>query len=350
METGLIGLPLSGKTTIFNAVTGRHAATSLYAGGRKDMNIAEINVPDVRVDELSRLFAPKRTVHAKMVFKDMQIAFDERGGITPTSIAEIRNLTALAVVLRAFESDSVAHPDGRVDPAADLKKLLDSFIFTDYEVVQKRLERLEKEAKKGSREYQVLERLSVRLMEERPIGEDFLEESDINLLSGLNFITDKPLMVVANTGDAAIDCKPVEAVAGKLNMELFTLPGLIEMEIAQLEPADQKDFLAELGLTEPALNRFLQHIYRSLNLISFLTVGPDEVRAWSIRKGWNAQKAAGRIHSDLEKGFIRAEVVSCADLLALRGLAEARKVGKLRQEGKDYIVQDGDVMNVLFNV
>ncbi|MBI2889237.1 MAG: redox-regulated ATPase YchF [Nitrospirae bacterium] len=350
MLTGLIGLPLSGKTTIFNAVTGRQAATSQYAGGKKGMNIAEIEVPDPRVDALSDLFRPKRTTYAKVIVKDLQIAQDERGSIAPVSIAEFRSLAALLIVLRAFESDSVLHPSGHVDPAADLRRVVDSLIFSDYEVVEKRMGRLEKEAKKNSREYQILRDAAERLLGGRVIGEDFFSDGDVKLLSGLSLATTRPVIAVANTGEGAAGLTALESLTRDLGVPLFVVPGQLEMEIAQLEKSDQKEFLEDQGLKEPALSRFVQFIYARLNLISFLTVGPDEVRAWSIRKGSNAQKAAGQIHSDLEKGFIRAEVVSSSDLLHLKGLAEAKSAGKLRQEGKDYVVEDGDVLNILFNV
>ncbi|MBI2058947.1 MAG: redox-regulated ATPase YchF [Nitrospirae bacterium] len=350
METGLIGLPLSGKTTIYNAVTGRNAATSAYAGGKKDVNIADINVPDPRVDDLLALFRPKKTVYAKIVLKDLQVGFDETGGLASDALAQIRNLDMLVIVVRAFESDSVPHPSGKVDAAADLKKMVESLVFSDYEVVEKRMQRLEKEGKKGSREYEILERMGQRLLGNLPIGPDFVPEADLKVLSGLTFVTTKPILAVANTGDKKVDLSSAERTLGELKIDLFTLQGAMEMEIAQLGPDDQKEFLTDLGMKEPALNRFVRHIYKTLNFISFLTVGEDEVRAWSVQQGANAQKAAGRIHSDLEKGFIRAEVVTCSDLLALKTLAEARRQGKLRQEGKEYVVKDGDVLNILFHV
>jgi ribosome-binding ATPase len=350
METGLIGLPLSGKTTIFNTLTGKNAATSAYSGGKKEMNIAEINVPDTRVDDMTKLFKPKKTVYATVVFKDLQIEFNDQGGITPASIADIRNLTALAVIIRAFQNEAVPHPFEKVDPAADLKKIIDSLIFSDYEMIEKRMQRLEKEAKKATREYQILEKLAEKLMGGELIGEEMLSEEDLKLFAGFSFITNKPIIVTANLGEKSADLSGLEKMVKDYRITLFPLRGDIEMEISQLAKEDQKDFLADLGLTEPAMDRFLLYIYKTLNLISFLTVGEDEVRAWSIKKGSNAQKAAGRIHSDLERGFIRAEVVSYTDLNQAGNYAEAKKTGKQRLEGKEYIVQDGDVMNILFNV
>ncbi len=350
METGLIGLPISGKTTIFNALTGKNAATSAFSGGKKEMNIAEINVPDVRVAELSKIFKPKKSVYATVVFKDLQIEFNEQGGITPSSIADIRNLTAVAVTVRAFINEAVAHPFEKIDPAADLKKILDSMIFSDYEMIEKRMQRLDKEGKKSTREYQLLEKLAEKLMSGSLIGENFLSEDDLKLFAGFSFITNKPIVVIANLGEKSTDLSEVEKIINSHQLTLFSIRGDLEMEISQLPKEDQKDFLADLGLSEPAMDRFLQYIYKTLNLISFLTVGEDEVRAWSVKRDSYAQKAAGKIHSDLERGFIRAEVVAYDDLIHTGSLSEAKKTGKLRLEGKEYPVKDGDVMNILFNV
>ena len=350
METGLIGLPLSGKTTIFNTLTGKNAATSAFSGGKKEMNIAEINVPDVRVDELSKIFKPKRTIYATVVFKDLQIEFNEQGGITPVSTADIRNLTAIAVIVRAFENEAVPHPFEKIDPAADFKKILESMIFSDYEMAEKRMQRLDKEGKKSTREYILLEKISEKLLSGSPIGENFLSEDDLKVFAGFSFITTKPIIIVANLGEKSADLSGLEKLIREHQLTMFSLRGNLEMEISQLPREDQKDFLADLGLSEPAIDRFLQYIYKNLNLISFLTVGEDEVRAWSVKNGSNAQKAAGKIHSDLERGFIRAEVAAFEDLISAGSLAEAKKTGKLRLEGKEYTVKDGDVMNILFNV
>ncbi len=350
METGLIGLPLSGKTTIFNTLTGKNASTSAFSGGKKEMNIAEIGVPDARVDELSKLFKPKKTIHAAVTFKDLQIEFNDQGGITPSSIADIRNLTAIAVIIRAFVNESVPHPFEKIDPAADLKKTLDSLIYSDYEMIEKRKQRLDKEGKKTTREYTLLDSMSEKLLSGSLLGKDYLTDEDLKLFAGFSFITTKPIIAVANLGEKSADMAGLEKMIAEYQITLFPLRGDLEMEISQLAKEDQKDFLADIGMTEPAMYRFLQYIYKTLNLISFLTVGEDEVRAWSIQNGFNAQKAAGRIHTDLERGFIRAEVVTYGDLMQAGSLAEAKKTGKLRLEGKEYIVKDGDVMNILFNV
>ncbi len=350
METGLIGLPLSGKTTIFNALTGKGVSVSGYSGGKKETNIAQINVPDSRVDALSKIFKPKKTIYAAVTFKDLNVEFTDQGGVIPSSIADIRNLTAVVIVVRAFINENIPHPSGKIDPAADLKKMLDSLIYSDYEMIEKRKQRLEKEAKKASREYALLDSMSEKLLSGSLIGLDFLSDDDLKLFTGFSFITSKPVIVIINRGEKNADESGVEAMLKDYAVTLFPLRGDLEAEISLLPAEDQKDFLLDMGISLPAMDRFLQYIYKTLNLISFLTVGEDEVRAWSIPDGFNAQRAAGRIHTDLERGFIRAEVVLFDDLLAAGSLPEAKKNGKLRLEGKDYIVKDGDVINILFNV
>lgn len=355
METGIIGLPLAGKTTIFNALTSQQAHLSTAAGGRKHTNLADVQVPDLRVDKLSVIFKPKKQVYASILFKDVQTEITSSGGLSAATLGEIRTSDALTVIVRAFADETVYHPFDKIDPAADLKRILDSLVFSDYEIIAKRLERLDKEAKRGSREYQVLERLSARLEDGDLIGADFLPPEETRLTSGFRFLTAKPVIIVANTGaetdeekDAGLTALKQEAA--RLGLDLFLIRGNMEMEIAQLSEEDQQEFLADLGLSEPTKSRFIQHIYSSLDLMSFLTVGDDEVRAWSIPRGTPAVKAAGKIHSDLEKGFIRAEVIHYEELLAAGGLAPARKQGKLRLEGKNYTVEDGDVLTIRFNV
>jgi ribosome-binding ATPase YchF (GTP1/OBG family) len=237
-----------------------------------------------------------------------------------------------------------------VDPARDLRRLLDSLAFSDYSIAEARLERLVKEGKKGSREHQLLEQISLRLGSGQLAGRGASREEEPHLLSGFAFLTAKPIIVVANIGESGADTDAVLRAAEALGLELFVIHGRQEMEIAQLKPEEQRDFLADLGLAEPTRDRFLHSLYRSLNLISFLTASDKEVRAWSMPRGSTALRAAGRVHSDMEKGFIRAEVIGLDELLAEGGFAQARKSGKLRLEGKDYAVQDGEVLTIRFNV
>ncbi len=344
MEICLIGLPSCGKTTIFNALSGQQA------GGYHQVHLAEVAVPDTRVTELATLFGKKKQVQASVLLKDLPLQFGEQGGISASTLGELRASDAVALVLRAFVDEAVVHPLGEIEPLRDLGKLLDSMIFSDYEITEKRLERLEKEGKRGEREHLILTKIAARLEEGGGIGADLIHEEERHLLAGFQFLTAKPMIGIINTGERSVDIAPVQRRSEELGIELFPIQGLQEMEISQLSVEDQREFLADLGLQDPARDRFLRTLYAGLDLISFLTVGDQEVRAWSIPKGASALQAAGKIHSDMERGFIRAEVIPCDQLLAAGGFAEARKHGQLRLEGKEYRVQDGDVLTIRFNL
>jgi hypothetical protein len=343
METGLIGLPSAGKTTIFSALSGGEA------GGRR-AHIAEVPVPDERIGRLWEMFPTAKRTYATVVVKDLAVEAGEKGGLAPATLAEMRTLDAVALVLRAFLDPAVPHPLESVDPARDLRRLLDSLAFADYAVAENRLERLVKEGKKGSREHQLLEQLSARLAEGGLIGKAELSPEELRLVSGFAFLTAKPLLLIVNEGEDTAEVGPVARQAEALGLDLFVIHGRQEMEIAQLPREEQLAFLADLGLESPTRDRFLRQLYRSLNLISFLTAGDKEVRAWSLPRGSTALRAAGRIHSDLEKGFIRAEAIAFEQLMREGGFAQARKSGTLRLEGKEYVVQDGDVLTIRFNL
>jgi len=345
METGLIGLPFAGKSTMFTALSGQDAA-----GGGRRAHVADVPVPDVRVEKLGEMFPTAKRTHATVVVRDLPVEFSDKGGLAPATLADLRGLDAMALVLRAFLDPAVPHPLESVDPARDLRRLLDSLTFSDYAAAETRLERLVKEGGKGGREYQLLEQLAGRLSEGRLIGSSGLSPEEQRQLSGFAFLTAKPLILVVNEGESTAEVAPVEQQARALGLDLFVIHGRQEMEIALLSPEDQSAFLADLGLSEPTRTRFLRQLYRSLNLISFLTAGDKEVRAWSIPRGTSALKAAGRIHSDLEKGFIRAEVIAYERLVAEGGFAQAKKSGTLRLEGKEYRVEDGDVLTIRFNL
>ncbi len=349
METGIIGLPLSGKTTLFNALTGLAARTSSHAGGGRDANVALVDVPDVRVERLSLMFKPEKTTFAGIRFKDLQVEFADDGGMSAASIGELRNADALTLVIRAFVDEGVPHPQETLDCLRDFRRLMDTLVFSDLAVAERRMERLVKEGKRGDREHARLEKVCERLGEGKPIGVDQLSADDLKLFSGFAFLTAKPIIVVANTGDASVDTAALRAAAGQQGLAFFEIQGAAEMEIAQLPPDDQKEFLAALGATETARARFLRTIYDALGLISFLTVGEDEVRAWSVPRNRTAARAAGKIHTDLERGFIRAEVVFWKELVEAGGLKEAKSAGKLRLEGREYVVKDGDVLNIRAN-
>ncbi len=378
METAIIGLPLSGKTTFFNSITGRGgqagSRNDRYRDRGKSSNVADAVVPDDRVSRLAQLFRPKRTTPATVRLRDIQIRYSPEEGFTPSTLAELKSCDAITLVIRAFSRYDIPHPLDRIDPAGDLDLLIDSLVYSDYEAAQRRIDRLEKEGRRKEREYIRLERIVTRLEEGRLLGTEFLTEEDRTLFSGFSFLTVKPIFVVANTspdtdnaapewnsgsgvptkatanGEARIDIESLSSRAHDMNLSYFELQGLAEMEIAQLSPEDQSEFLGDLGLWSTTRERFLSTVYRRLNLISFLTAGEDEVRAWSIREGTAAAGAAGKIHSDLERGFIRAEVVPWEELYHAGGFSQAKTSGKLRLEGRQYVVRDGDVLTILFNV
>ena len=349
METVVIGLPASGKTTIFNALTGRSVPVGDFSAAGRQVHLADVPVPDERIDRLSELYRPKKTTRATVLFRDPPLAYLDNGTLSPAGLGEVRKADSLAVVIRAFESESLPNPLG-VNPLRDLRTVLDSLVLADYEVAEKRLTRLEKEAKRDGREYQVLKDVVDRLGAGQLLGRGFFSGEDERLFAGFAFLTAKPLVAVLNDGERSVDHAAVAEEARSKGITVFTLRGDLEAEIAQLDASEQAEFLKDLGASEPAKNRFLRHVYADLDLVSFLTVGEDEVRAWSIKRGTPASRGAGTIHTDLEKGFIRAEVVRWEDLLACGDWAEAKKANKLRLEGRDYVLEDGDVILVRFNV
>ena len=349
METVIIGLPASGKTTIFNALTGRSVPVGDFSAAGRQVHLADVPVPDERIDRLSELYRPKKTTRATVLFRDPPLAYLDNGTLSPAGLGEVRKADSLAVVIRAFESESLPHPQG-VNPLRDLRTVLDSLVLADYEVAEKRLARLEKEAKRDGREYQRLKDVVDRLGAGQLLGRGFFSAEDEKLFAGFAFLTAKPLVAVLNDGERSVDHAAVAEEARSKGITVFTLRGDLEAEIAQLDTSEQAEFLKDLGASEPAKNRFLRHVYADLDLVSFITVGEDEVRAWSIKRGTPASRGAGTIHTDLEKGFIRAEVVRWEDLLACGDWAEAKKANKLRLEGRDYVLEDGDVILVRFNV
>ncbi len=350
METVIIGLPSAGKTTIFNALTGTSAPVGDFSAAGRQVHLASVAVPDVRVDRLSALYRPKKTTYAAVLFRDPPLAYLENGTLSPAGLGEVRRADAIAVVIRAFEHEAVPHLLRDLNPLRDLRIVLDSLVLADYEVAEKRLARLEKEAKRDGREYQVLKSVVDRLGTGQLLGRVFFSAEDEKLFSGFAFLTAKPIVAVLNDGERSADHAAVEAEARSKGIDVFPIRGDLEAEIAQLDAAEQTEFLKDLGASEPAKHRFLRHVYAHLDLVSFLTTGEDEVRAWSIHRGTTAPQGAGTIHTDLEKGFIRAEVVRWDDLLACGDLPKAKKANKVRLEGRDYVLADGDVILVRFNV
>lgn len=356
MELGIVGLPKAGKTTLFNTLTASHLATDKFVSSKKT-NVGVAGVPDPRLEALRDLFNPRRYVPATVTYVDVPGINKGEGPESP-DLAELKNVDALVHVVRAFEDPEILHPDGAVDPARDIATLDLELILADHSLIERRIDRLEKAVKRGltpeeKREHQLLTETILPCLEaERPLRSLELATDDERRLRGFQLLSAKPLLAVVNVGEARAG--EGEAVAAGLavgpGVKLVVVSAPIEEEISRLPREEQRDFLAELGLAEPSLDRLLRASYGLLGLISFFTVGEDEVRAWTIRQGTPARQAAGTIHSDLERGFIRAEVVGWEELLRLKTLAACRDQGLLRLEGKDYVVQDGDVLHVRFNV
>lgn len=364
MRLAIIGLPLSGKTTIFNALT-RGDQPTTTSGGRLDIHTAVVDVPDQRVERLTELFQPRKTTYAKVTYIDVaglegSSANGKNGSSPKTGIAgpllnQLSQVDGFVHVVRCFENPSVPHPAGSVDPSRDLEIMDAELILNDLITVERKLERLNDERRKGAgrdkaqieRETALFQKLLSHLAEEHPLRELEFSPEESKLLSGYGFLTVKPVLVLFNLDEGQ---EPPEIVYDAPHSAVLSLQGKLEMELAQMSPEEAQEFMADFGIETLGLERVIEVSYNLLGLQSFFTVGDDEVRAWTVRRGAVALEAAGVIHTDLQKGFIRAEVVPHTELLDLGSLAEARNRGKLRLEGKDYPVQDGDIMHVRFNV
>jgi len=357
MKIGLVGLPKSGKTTLFNLLTGSSVATSRYDAGRAELHTGVARVPDPRVDRLTGLFKPKKTTYAS--FEVVDLAGIEKGERGALDAKEFRNADALLHVVRAFADDA----RGAADPRRDILDLEMELILADLEVVERRLERLEVSIKKQRKdaevkEQEVLGRLKTALESETPLRAVTLSPEDARLIRGFTFLSEKPILHLVNVeekaigeGEHVVERYGLAEVAARRHTRVGWVSAVIEAEIAALEGAEQQAFLTDLGLAEPAINRVLREAFALLGLISFFTVGEDEVRAWPIAGGTRAQDAAGAVHSDIARGFIRAEVNGYDELVAVEGsFADLRSKGQLRLEGKEYVVQDGEVCHFRFNV
>jgi ribosome-binding ATPase len=363
MDLGIIGLPRSGKTTIFNAVTKGHAQTGAYGAGVQP-NIGVVKVPDERLEKLAKLFNPKKFTLADIRYIDFPgEAFADGQGPSAQFLAQLARCDALIHVLRAFTDETVPHPQGSVGPARDVAAMDLELAFADAAFIEKRLERIEAsmravkagERDAAERETALLVRLRQGLEAETPLRDQPMSDEERRMLVNYQFLTDKPLLIVFNIdeGDAA-RASEIEAqyaaTAKGAHTAVAAISGKIEQELAQLSDEEAVEFRNDLGIQEPGLDRMIRMSYELTGLISFFTVGPDECRAWNVHRGATAPVAAGKIHTDLERGFIRAEVVRWDELLAAGSIAEARRHGHLRQEGKTYVVLDGDCLNILFNV
>ncbi len=350
MKVGLMGLPGAGVTTLFAIFTGRDYET-LITGGKIEVNLGDTRVPDTRLDELDAIFKPKKKTHVALEFADVPVELDTSGVFSSFTINNLRNMDALAVIIRAFDNPAVPHPKGDINPLRDLKSISEEAILTDLVQIEKRLERITKEGRLKSREGELFSMMKDHLESGRPIRDLSLSEDIQKMFSGFKFLTEKPWLVILNTG-----ATPAVALSETLNylddnnFPWLEMCGQMELEISGLDPEEQAEFYADLGVQLGARDRFIQGAYRYLNLISFFTVGEDECRAWSIERGTDALGAAGKIHTDLARGFIRAEVISYDDFMLAKSMAMAKKLGKMRLEGKNYVVQDGDIITIRFSV
>ena len=363
MKVGIVGLPFVGKTTIFNALTGLEAETGNYTGSQSS-NISSVQVPDSRLTELAELFQPKKVTPTTIDYIDvigLSKGDSERSGFEASFLADLREVEALAQVVRVFENESVPHIEGTIDPIRDIETIELEFAIADLKIIEKRIQRIERDLRVQNDaellyQLEVLQRCEKSLQNGTSIRELTLSEIEKKAIRGYQFLTQKPLLIILNVAEDQLDqVSEIEDLfsdyANKEKTEIFILSAQIEMEIAQLESDEAAIFQKEMGLPEPALNRFIQVSYRLLGLITFLTAGGlNEVRAWTLPRGATALEAAGTIHSDLARGFIRAETIFWQDLVQLGGFNAAKAIGKLRLEGKEYIVQDGDVLTIRFNV
>jgi len=362
MQIGIYGLPNSGKTTIFNALTRGQVETAAFSSGKLEVHTSMVEVPDPRVDRLAAMFRPRKVTRAQVCYNDiagLSRGLGEKGGLEGALLTQLAQSDALLHVVRAFEDPDVPHLEETVDPQRDLDIVDTELILSDLIMVEKRLERLAAGLGKRSlaapeREQQLaeqalFEKLKVDLEAGRPLRDLDLSAEESHRLRGQALVTSKPQLIVLNTGERAADPASLVRYEHRQTV-LAALQGKLEMELAQMEGGEAAEFLAEYGIEEPGLARVIRLSYSLLGLQSFFTVGEDEVRAWTVAVGASAVEAAGTIHSDLARGFIRAEVVAYDDLVASGDMVAAKKKGLVRLEGKDYPVKDGDILNIRFNV
>lgn len=360
MQIGLVGLQHSGKTTLFNTITCKNESDS--AVFKDETSIEVVKIPDERLDKLVEIFNPKKKVNATIEIYDipgLKTSEDGKVKITSTFLNNVRNNDALFYVIRQFKDDSVSHPLNRVDMIKDIEFLESEFILSDLAFFEKRIEKVTKDLSKSKdeklkRELPLLEKCNNQLEQEIPLRNLQLDESETKLLSGFQLLTLKPLIIGINFGEESRDKIDAEIDTlkkhfSKSGAEIIPFIGKIEYEISKMSEDDAKFFMAEYGITESALNKILRTSYKTLGLQSFFTVGEDECRAWTIKKNYTAQQAAGVIHTDFFNKFIRAEVVHYDDFIKYGSFSKCKDAGAWRLEGKDYIVKDGDILNIRHN-
>jgi GTP-binding protein YchF len=348
MKLGIIGLPQSGKTTIYNALTRGNTPTTASAG-RIEVHTAVVDVPDPRVTLLSGMFKPKKTIYTKVTYADIAglEAGSAKSGISGQLLNQLNQMEGLILVVRGFTDENVMHPSGSVDPLRDVNSMLTELLLNDLIAVERKLEKLIEERKKGgtdktinARQTELFEKINKTLSDDKPLRLMEFTNEEQKELSSFGLLTRKPILTVFNMGEGQ------SAPEAKLDHPSVALMGKLEMEIAQLSAEDASVFMEEYGIQELSLNRMINLSYDLLQVQTFFTVGEDEVRAWTTKRGATAQESAGEIHTDLSRGFVRAEVVSYDDLTTLGSMNEAKAKGKLRLEGKEYLVKDGDIVHI----
>ncbi|MBN1231879.1 MAG: redox-regulated ATPase YchF [Candidatus Coatesbacteria bacterium] len=338
MKIGIIGMPGSGKTTLFQALTGR----KIQMATRKSYSIGQVKVPDSRLEKLINLYKPKKSTFAEIVFLDFNE--DAKDFFNPQVIAQIKDSDALVAVLRDFANPLAGQEK---DPVKEWQILQSEFMLSDLEIIERKIEKLQKESKAEYKKLTGLfEDLKSCLEQQKPLSELNLTEDQINDVSGFRFLTLLPVINVINIEEENIRNKK----SYSLNEKYIEICAKIEADISEMEPEERNDFLKELDIDEPAVDKFIKVCYEKLNLISFFTVGPEEVKAWTIRKGTNTLDAAGKIHSDIKRGFIKAEVMNWEDMIQYGSESALKEAGKLKLEGKNYIIEDGEIVHYRFNV
>jgi len=356
MQLGIIGLPQSGKTTVYKALTGADIPTEMSTG-QMEVHTAVVDVPDPRVEKLCEMFKPKKIVRAKVTYADIA-GLDGtagRAGLPGVMINQLSQMDGFLHVVRQFENASVPHLAEKIDPVRDIQTMDTDFILNDLLMVERRLEKLREEHRRGvsrprdviQAEIDLFERLGTMLNAEKPLRHYTFTAEEDKVLSSFGFLSRKPQIIVFNQSE---DQTSIEYTSPHPHTTVVGLPAKLELDIMALEPEDAAMFMEEYGVKELGMSRLIKVSYDLLNVHSFFTAGEKEVHVWTLRKGSNAREAAGTIHSDMEKGFIRAEVISFDDLMAYGTTAEARNHGRLRVEGRNYIIEDGDIIEIRFNI